>query len=1129
MRAKALEKSGGDASPEALLRAVAEITGIPSQGLPAGHNLLFGAKATIDSCMVWFDQEVEKWEQYFNRLHEYAHYWQHGESFICCQSDIDAGASEDAITLGARRVDGYGPHERRELEANVFAREFLLPGDELKKRFLSGENAVRIADAAEMTEGMVIHGLTRALLGIEIEKTLEPEKENPVQIIELDEDQKRAARAGEDEFAKGLPGRTILVDAGPGTGKTQTLIERVSRLLNVRKVSPNKILAVTFSNKAAEEVYVRVRTLASKEVSQIWMGTFHKFGLDLIRKYHAKVGVAPTPTVIDTVDAQLLLEQNLARLELKHYRSLQKPTLYLKDILSAISRAKDELIEPAKYAECAADDRRNAKTEDEVKRAEKSIEVARVYSVYQELLKENDFLDYDDLLFRSVKLLAEHEDVCEKEQKQYEHILVDEYQDVNTATRYLLKFLAGDGAGLWIVGDLRQAIYRFRGASPINMRLLTTKDFPNAETIRLNTNYRSQQAVVDIFTRCANGMNTASAKEKWEVERKDNDADIRYRVSANERTEAAELIEEIKRLEEAGVEYRDQAVLCRRHDDLMRLSEALEKAEIPVLYLGNFFERPEIRDLLCVISLTAEIDGRALYRLANFDEYGFSFRDVKIFTDYAFENRIKFPRALRRFAKVKSLSPSSQAKFEKLAEHFKGFHFRKSAWHVLSQYLFIKSDYLRLLAADDSVQGQQKRLAVYQLLLLTYQLREQFSDSDGNPKYHFLNYVRHLKLNNEEKQLRQPPQWADEINAVRLMTVHAAKGLEWSAVHLPTLCEGKFPQRSPRPEKCPPPPEMLPDETDQSYGDDETSSFFVALSRARNHLFLYRAREYEFSQKESSRFLKLIEAVLPPAICKPPERVAPQPRQPKQIEVVIIKRQYTERQLSVYLECPLAYYYRFVLEIYSSRSETPIGKTHLCVYRVGEAIRKEQIIKGKVTTEFVERQIVEIWAKSGPVKHPYEPDYQSEARQMIRLISERNPSSEDRIIQPEWTIELENGLVMVRPDYIEFFDDGEKMKVTVERLNFGATPEKIQDDIYVLFDEAARQSYPEFNREVRATYMTDGGTVILNPDYNQRRNALQNYKKAIRGILAEDFSPRANTRKCPLCPYYNICPSKAVV
>lgn len=381
-----------------------------------------------------------------------------------------------------------------------------------------------------------------------------------------------------------------------------------------------------------------------------------------------------------------------------------------------------------------------------------------------------------------------------------------------------------------------------------------------------------------------------------------------------------------------------------------------------------------------------------------------------------------------------------------------------------------------------------------------------------------------LRINNEDKQLRQPPNWADEINAVRLLTVHAAKGLEWSAVHLPTLSEGKFPRQSFSGKSQMTSKEPSVSNTDWR-DEEENCLFFVALSRARNHLCLYRARQYEFREKPPSRLLKFITDKLPPAICKPPEYVPPPPRVSRQLETIKFKREYTERELLVYLKCPLEYEYRYVLGISSPRSETPIGKTHLCVYRVGEAIKKEQSAGRKVTADFVENKITEVWAESGPVTHPYEPDYQTEAREMIWRIFERNPASEDRIVQPDWRVELSNGIVIVKPDYVDFFDENGKMKVVVEKLNFGESPEKIQDGVYPLLDKAAAQNFPDFNRQVQATYMSDDRMIRLNINADWSRKSVGNYEKAIKCILAKDFTPRVDNKQCPFCSYYTICSS----
>lgn len=1127
MHAEALRLTGGDPSAEALLSAAAKLTQIPRQGLRAGHPLLYRAEAVLHSNYVWFNKDVEAWKALFNQAHEYGHHWRHGEDSLCFEADIDAQASEDAIQLGQERVDGYGPRERRELEANVFAREFLLPGDKLREWYLAEENAESIAAKTGTDVSMVIQQLTRALLGVELVEPKESASSEKAAGIALDGSQRTAARAGEEEAKHGEREPPILVDAGPGTGKTRTLVARIVHLLNDRNIHPSQILALTYSNKAAEEMYSRVRATANQGAGHVWMGTFHKFGLDLIRQYPKKIGISPKPTVIDTVDAQLMLEQNLARLELKHYRSLRYPSANLRYILHAISRAKDELVTPTEYKEYAAQEFAKAGDPEARKKAEKALEVAHVYKIYETLLAEKNYLDYGDLLMRAVRLLDEHEDVREKLQRKYRHILVDEYQDVNTASRLLVNTLAEDGDGLWVVGDLRQAIYRFRGAAPINMRLLATEDFPDTEVIPLKINYRSLQPVVEIFTGCATKMRAMKDRkaEKWKIHRKDSHGELRFKSSFDEYAEAKEMAEEVERLHKSGVDYRDQAVLCRRHESLCHFSKILEQAGIPVLYLGHFFERPEIRDLLSLVSLASESDGRALYRVARFEEYGFSFKDVQALTAHAYEHKQYFPKALTNFTEVEDMSEEGRAKLALLAQHFKGLEFITSPWTVLSQYLFIRSGYLRSLVSDQSVQAQQKKLAIYQFLLLAYQLKESFADEKGDKKIRFLNHMRRLKLNNEEKQLRQLPNWAEDINAVRMMTIHAAKGLEFKAVHLPTLSDGQFPQRNFR-EKCQPPDGMLTEEMINWHEEEEECLFFVGLSRTQDHLCISRARQYDRIEVEPSRLLKLVQEELPRPIVNPPSRPA-KARSPLAIIVASsISREFNERELAAYNECPLEYYYRFVLGISDKRADSAFAQTYLCIHQVWQSIGRQFPAGRDIDWSHIAAKIEEVWETHGPIGHAYETDYRKEAEAVIRQTLEYHSATETRILRPEWKVPLKNGTVVVRPDYIEFADDGSGLTLFVQHLHLGAAPSKPPtDDYYALYDLAAASAYPEAKRRIQAMYMSTGETLDINVSYNARKMSLQNYERAIYGITQGEFGAHPKEKRCPYCPSYFICPS----
>jgi DNA helicase II / ATP-dependent DNA helicase PcrA len=1128
MHAEALKLTGGDPSAEALLSAAAELTNIPRQGLPAGHKLLYRAEAVLHSNYVWYNRDVEAWQARFNQAHEYGHYWRHGgEDSLCFEADIDAQATEDAIPLGMERVDGYGPHERRELEANVFAREFLLPDDKLRAWYLAGENAETIATKTSTHVSMVIHQLARALLGTELQEPDAGTLSDGAAGINLNDSQRIAARAGEEEAKRGEREPPILVDAGPGTGKTRTLVTRIVHLLKDRNIHPSHILALTYSNKAADEMYSRVRATAAQEAGYVWMGTFHKFGLDLIRQYPKKVGISPKPTVIDTVDAQLLLEQNLARLELHHYRSLRYPAGNLRHILGAISRAKDELVTPAKYKEYAEREYADAKNPDARKKAEKALEVARVYAIYEALLAEKNYLDYGDLLLRAVRLLEDHEDVRKKLQDRYHHILVDEYQDVNTASRCLVNILADDGDGLWVVGDLRQAIYRFRGAAPVNMRLLATEDFPDTQIIPLKTNYRSQQPVVKIFTACAARMRAIKGREpeEWEVHRKDTSGGVNFRSSYDENAEAEEMAGEIKRLHKLGVSYRDQAILCRRHESLCHFSKILEQSGVPVLYLGNFFERPEIRDLLSLVSLASESDGRALYRLARFEEYGFSFKDVQDLTAYAYEHKQYFPKALQQVAEADGISEEGRDKLGLLTRHFEGFGFITSPWTVLSQYLFARSNYLRPLVMDRSVQAQQKKLAIYQFLLLAYQLRDSFAEEEGDKKTRFLNHVRRLKLNNEEKQLRQLPEWAEDIDAVRMMTIHAAKGLEFKAVHLPTLSEGQFPQRN-FGQRCPPPNWMLTEEMMNWHDDEEECLFFVGLSRAQDHLCISRARQYEHKEADPSRLLKLVQEELPRASVNPLTRPAKTVRRLAVVTPANNSREFDERALATYKECPLEYYYRYVLGIADKRADSAFAQTYLCIHQVWQSIGRQFPAGRDIDWGYIAAKIEEVWEAHGPKGHAYETDYRKEAEAIIRQTLEYHSATETRILRPEWKVPLKSGTVVVRPDYIEFADDGSGLTLFVQHLHLGSAPSKPPtDDYYVLYDIAATRAYPEAKRRIQAMYMTTGETLDIHVTYNWRKTSLQNYEKAMVGIIQGEFAASPNDKRCPYCHSYFNCPT----
>jgi len=1137
-------RSGVFSAGELLARAEA-FTGVTRVPVPADDPLLYGSLAVLSGDYIWYNADVESWFALYCQAHEYAHHWLHHGQTHCSRSDIEGAASEDVSPVGEGRITGYGPHELREREANVFAREFLMPGDLLRRWFVEGGlKASAIADRVGLPVELVCHQLARALLvpdaeNVENDPAFEQsEKESskrrededqPFSGLALDESQRLAACASRGP---------LLIEAGPGTGKTRTLIGRVLYLLK-GGVSPENILVLTFSNKAAQELQERVAHFAPEAKSGVWTGTFHAFGLEILRKYWAQAGLPPKPKLLDPIDALFMLERALPELRLDHYQNLSEPTRYLKDILAAISRAKDELASPADYCEKAERMRAGAQTPEEVERAERALEVGRIYDFYQDYLERERLLDFGDLIFKAVRLLRENQSVRAEVRMRHREILVDEYQDVNRASGLLLREVCGDGRGLWAVGDIRQSVYRWRGASTANMRLFE-KDFPGAKFYSLKINYRSQPAILKTFSALAPQMKAVrqpGVHVEWAAHRPDQGCQVIFEITESRETEAEFLAAEVRKQQRRGIPLSRQAVICRSHNNLAHFAMALENAGVPILYLGDIFERHEGRDLLSLMELSCEGRGRALLRVGRFPEYKIPFKDIRKLIAIARREECPFPAALKLARGSDDISEAGQKGLALLNAHVEGLCEGSSAWKFLSLYLFVRSNYLRLVLQDDSIAGQQRRLALYQFLQFTYNQLNTSWFVGADPKLALLKYVRRLEMFGEEKNYRQLPEWAEKIEAVRLLTIHASKGLEFRAVYLPYLGARYMPHQR-QPQHCPPPDGLIEGYADEKeeHLEEEECLFFVALSRAQDLLCLSRAQVYGRQKSNASKFLELIEPCLqrkangPVSWTPPPDRQAAEAGakgvEAFPVETRFVPPRYTERQLEAYMRCPRQYLYEHVLFLDGGRDDSAFLQFHSCVYSAIGWMQQEKRA-GRLTEESAARaRLLELWDEKGPKGHAYEGIYFEQAQTMISRAFGRLKSSAGDFLQPEWELNLSNGRVLVRPDHIELIEEGEKLHVIVHKLKTGRPSEgEKKKEIYGLLHAAARMNYAQAERRVRTVYLSTGVADDVELTEKQIAGHLRKYEEAIDGIQRSDFPPLPDAFKCPTCPHYFICPS----
>ena len=1112
-RAAVLQESGDDISAESLLAAAERLTGFERIGLPTGDALLNGAEATLDHDMerVWFNRDVEPGLARFYQAHEYAHLWSHPERGSEPEFDLDPEAVEEPLQVGAGRVEGYGPEELREREANVFGREFLLPTDVLREWYEADKpSASKIAEQLGLPEGLVLHQMARAMLTPEISPTQKTPGDAGDQL--LDPSQEEAAHA---------PRGPLLLEAGPGTGKTRTLVGRIIFLLE-QKVPPTAILALTFSNRAAEEMRSRVADADPKGAARIWIGTFHAFGLELLRKYGTHIGLPARPRVLDPSDSIALLERLLPDLNLDHYQNLNDPTVHLRDILAAISRAKDELVGPEEYAALAESMLNLATTSHEVETAEKAAEVAQVYKAYQETLDREHLLDFGDLIFKAAYLLRAHTDVRDALRGVYHHILVDEYQDVNRASGLLLKELAGAGAGLWVVGDTRQAIYRFRGAAPTNVQRFVD-DFAGAKVKSLSYNYRSQPAIVAVFAGLAPNMRAIQGGpsfSRWEPKRPDSGGQVLMEVADDLAAEAKGIAKEIERQRESGIPYSEQAILCRSHTNIGRMGAQLEELGVPVLYLGDLFERPEVRDMLSLLSLTCEPDGRGLVRVARFPEYEVPLNDVLALFELASERSIPFPDALDLAATATTISTKGKEGIALLARHLDGMRYVRP-WTLLTCYLFERSRYLDTLLYDQSVVGQQRLLALYQFLQFAREQRPVAPGQADDAKLRLLQHIRKLEIYGDEKQLRQLPTWADGIEAVRLLTVHASKGLEFQAVYLPALGRGMFPARR-QAQPCPPPEGMIAPNHDD-HEEEEECLFFVALSRAKDVLCLSRARSYGARNSNASDLLEKIASMLPGSPSGPVTWPSSAPTPVTAAEPALAIEPYAAEDLEVYRSCPRQFFYQCVLGLGRRREDSGYVEFHRCVYRVLRWMGEERASGSTVDEAAALAYLAKVWEEQGPREHLFEELYRSSADDLVKRAARRPFTSEGTAARPQWEVAVPLGRIYFTPDHVEVRSDGSEV---VERLRTGRpTKSEMRKDIYALYVKAAQNAEPRVLRTVKVRYLSADQVDTVDLSSRTINTRLNHYNDAIRGILRKDFAPQPNERNCPRCPHYFICPS----
>ena len=985
----------------------------------------------------------------------------------------------------------------------------------------------------------------------------------------------------------------LLVVAGAGTGKTQVITRRIAWLIATRRARPSEILGLTFTEKAAAEMQVRVDQLVPYGYTDTTIGTFHAFGDRLIREYALELGLPGDVRVLSRPEVVIFLRERLFAFDLDEYRPLGDPTRFLGSLAGLFSRCKDEDVAPEAYLAHAASlaERSAADPADTAlgENARRQSELARAFVRYQELLTESGFIDFGDQVALALHLVRTSAAARAEIQARFRYVLVDEFQDTNRAQSELVSIVAEPHRNLTVVGDDDQSIYRFRGAAISN--ILGFRDrYRSARTVVLRRNYRSRPAILEASHRLIRfndpdrlevraGISktlvaeraTATAARTVRLETHPSGADEADRI-------AAEIGERIT----VGTRPRDIAILVRANGHADAILRGLDAAGIPWRFSGTsgLYARPEVRRLLAFLRAIADLGSSTdVYALATGEPYGLGGEDLTaIVTTARRRNRTLWDvlEELDRQPGILRIGPASRAAVGRLVADLRALSalaHERPAGEVL--YVFLRqTGTLGRLAAQDSIGSEEALRNIARFFDIIRAQSSLLADDRAT----FV--ARHLQTLIDAGDDPATADLDPDADAVAVLTVHKAKGLEFPIVYLPGLVAGRFPTPNRRDPLAM--PAALVDELaadDDVQLREERRLFYVAMTRARDELVLSYASDYGGNGvRRPSPFV--VEALdLPPASVDPAIRAATSldrieaagapPARPEAATATLgpIEEPLTLSfsAIDAYLSCPLKYKLGHVVRV-------PVPPHHAMIY--GSALHKavqefhRRHARGDVMSEEeLFEAFTAAWTNEGFLSRDHEEARLENGRATLRRFREAQLQPGAVIpayVEREFTFSLGGDRVRGRWDRVDIepadpttpavaggtassigeaaqphadvvaptleLTGRERVTITDYKTSDVREPakarqrarESLQLQIYAMGYEAVTGRLPD---AVQLHFLDTGITGRAAVDPRRLAKGRERIATAAAGIRARDYTPKPDRTTCGYCPFRAICPS----
>lgn len=972
----------------------------------------------------------------------------------------------------------------------------------------------------------------------------------------------------------------LLIVAGAGTGKTTVITEKIAYLIKEKLAEPEEILALTFTDKAAEEMRERVDKLINFGYAEMQISTFHSFAQRLLERYGLDIGLPVQFNLLTEIDSWLLIRKNLDKFNLDYYRPLGNPARHIHELLKHFSKCKDELITPAEYLKYAEEKKldtdakeiKNQKSRIKIKNkngdeketeVERLTEIASAYHTYNQLLLDNNCLDFGDLIFYTVQLLEKRPQILAALQKQFKYILVDEFQDVNWAQYYLVQQIANKRGQLTVVGDDDQSIYAFRGASVSNI-MRFKDDFPQAKEVVLTENYRSDQKILDVAYEIIQNNNPDRLEVKLNINKKliakkivSSKDNINYIHAFTLDEEVKAVIDEIEFLKnkDAEITWDDFAILVRANNHAEPFINALEKRDIPYEFLSaaGLYRQPVILDCLNFFkAITNYHESTAIFRLLNLAFLNLPDADLHKFTGFCKKKSLSYYEGLKRAGEC-WLSKEAMLVVEKILKIIQdGTQRSRFEKPTIVLYGFLeKSGYLQYFTQEEE-QGNRNVIRQLRQLKQFFDQLAIFEQNTPDTRVRdFLEHYEFLSQAGDKGALSQPIEMSEAVN---ILTVHSAKGLEFKYVFIINLVEDRFPSRD-RGEAIEIPLELIKEQLPEgdSHLEEERRLFYVAMTRAKERLYLTSATCYGgVRNKKISRFLdELGYVVSEKEDKKETVRLEIESKKNKETKgdfVFPFPNTFSFSQLKSYATCPYQYKLAHLLKVpFKGNAAFSFGQTmHSTLQefyrRIQELNKVQQVslfgpVLSTVTTNKTKApQIEELfsiydstWIDDWYLSKNQREEYYIEGKKILKIFyeSQKNNWSVPINLEGWFKIKIGDYLLNGRIDRIDQIADG---RLEIIDYKTGKAKEKVtgDDKDQLLIYQIAVEQLPEYKQvgipgKLTYYYLNENKQVSFFGTEEEKRELLNKLLLIIDRIHSGDFLPTPAQFICDHCDFKDIC------